>query len=79
MKIEWIDGKPYAPVTRMERVEEPTNHNKRRCQHFRNGQADRKADKPCVSTNGAYLEGYYAPGQKFPPYVTASQATAFKL
>lgn len=46
---------------------------------FRLGQNDRKLDEPCKSANGAYLDGWYAPDQVIPPYITANEKWAFNL
>ena len=37
---------------------------------FRQGQADRKAGRPCSSTNGRYLEGWYDPERHLPDFLT---------
>ncbi len=40
---------------------------------YRQGQADRKAGKPCSSTNGRYLEGWYDLHRRLPDFLTESQ------
>jgi hypothetical protein len=47
-------------------------------EQFRKGQSDRKAGLPCASTNGKYLEGWYAPDKKA-YYITDAQADSFNL
>jgi len=37
---------------------------------FRQGQTDRKAGRPCSSTNGRYLEGWYDPERHLPDFLT---------
>ena len=39
--------------------------------HFRRGQNDREAGRPCAETNGVYLDGWYAPKVHLPDFLTA--------
>lgn len=41
-----------------------------RLKKFREGQVDRLSGKPAASTDGAYLDGWYAPYQVCPKWLT---------
>lgn len=60
-------------------VEEPTDMQLSKCKAFRSGQQDRKSGAGCLSANGAYLDGWYAPDKEVPPYVDKEQMNAFSL
>ncbi len=78
--IKLINGQPHTQCTTIwEPVEEPTRNQRLKCPQFRKGQSNRKAGQPCKSTNGAYLDSWYSPEQVVPPFVTQTQADAFKL
>lgn len=68
-------------VTRLVRmqvaVEEIHPANVVKCNNFRQGQHDRKAGKGCLSANGAYLDGWYAPDKVCPPYISEAQLEVF--
>ena len=38
------------------------------------GQSDRLNNKPCISTNGKYLDGWYSPEKIIPDFLTHDQA-----
>lgn len=56
----------------------PFDYDLKRHKAFRAGQADRKAGLPCKSSNGCYLEGWYAPDKKA-YYISEDQVDAFNL
>jgi hypothetical protein len=41
-----------------------------RLKRFREGQVDRLSGKPASSTDGTYLDGWYAPYQTCPDFLT---------
>lgn len=45
----------------------------RRYLNWSKGHADRLERKPCVSTNGDYLDGWYSPERHSPEFVTDTQ------
>jgi len=50
------------------------NDKKRRnLEQFRQGQKDRKEDAGCRSSNGRYLEGWYAPDKVLPDFLTMNE------
>jgi hypothetical protein len=60
-------------------IEEPSDTNLRKCGHFRLGQLHRKKGLPCMSANGAYLDGWYEPHKEIPPWITREQMEAFNI
>ena len=42
------------------------------------GQSDRLAGNPCVSTNGKYLEGFYQPDAIIPDFLTPNEAAELR-
>lgn len=57
----------------------PPNINKvRRYEQWRTGQLDRLYNKPCCSTNGDYLDGWYNPSQVVPDFLTVGEAVTLK-
>lgn len=46
----------------------------RRYEQWRTGQLDRLYNKPCCSTNGDYLDGWYNPNQIIPDFLTKNEA-----
>ena len=77
--IKKIDNQWYEISERWELLDEPSDFEKQKCLMFRSGQKDRKEGKGCLQAWGSYLDGWYNPDQKIPPYVTKNQAAAFNL
>lgn len=50
----------------------------RRYEQWRTGQLDRLYNKPCCSTNGDYLDGWYNPNQVVPEFLTTCEAFILK-
>lgn len=50
----------------------------RRYEQWRTGQLDRLYNKPCCSTNGDYLDGWYSPNQAVPDFLTLNEAFTLK-
>lgn len=50
----------------------------RRYEQWRTGQLDRLYDKPCCSTNGDYLDGWYNPNQIIPDFLTMNEAATLR-
>lgn len=46
----------------------------RRYEQWRTGQLDRLNNKPCCSSNGDYLDGWYNPNQYVPEFCTVDEA-----
>jgi len=65
-------------VTRTE-IRSITPRDVERCKVWRRGQADRNANRGCLSANGCYLDGWYAPTALWPPYVSLTAAVKFNL
>lgn len=76
-KIIWDNGVPYTEEIREVRVEEPRPYDMRRSREFRQGQEDRRAGRACLSNNGVYLDGWYDPDKKTPPYLLQEQIDAY--
>lgn len=49
----------------------------RRLNNYRQGQYDNRANKPCASANGDYLNGWYDPFEEVPPFLTLAQVKFF--
>lgn len=57
----------------------PPNINKvRRYEQWRTGQLDRLYNKPCCSTNGDYLDGWYNPNQYVPDFLTIGETATLR-
>lgn len=78
-KVIWKDGKPCQESISLVPVEKPGAGDMRALQAYRNGQAHRKGGIGCMSANGKYLDGWYNPEQKVPPFLTETQVEAFNL
>lgn len=51
----------------------------KRVNNYRQGQYDRRQDKPCASSNGDYLNGWYDPFEEVPPFLTITQVKYFNV
>ncbi len=71
--------KPKNQMNQNQPLEIPEHSTMLKCKNFRLGQMDRKAGRPCSSTNGSYLDGWYSPEKEIPPYVTRAEMEAFNL
>lgn len=69
----------WQAVERWEPVEEPTRSEINKCRMFRHGQRHRKEGRGHEYPDGSYLDGWHAPDQKVPPYVTEAQCVAYRL
>ncbi len=78
MKIEFINGTPYHPVTHLEPVEKPSWNQKRQHINYARGRHDRLEGKPCASAIGSYLDGWYSPERPF-YFISEAQSIAFKI
>lgn len=57
----------------------PPNINKvRRYEQWRTGQLDRLYNKPCCSSNGDYIDGWYNPNQHIPDFLTIGEVATLK-
>lgn len=54
-----------------------SNDEIRRLNRYRQGQYDRRQEKPCASANGDYLNGWYDPFEEVPPFLTLAQVKFF--
>jgi hypothetical protein len=71
--------KHYETITTRVPLDIPRQSILNKVSQYRKGQLDRKLGEPCKSANGAYLDGWYSPGQDVPPYITRAEMTAFGL
>lgn len=78
-KVIWKDGKPYQEHSVVAPIDRTGGGEMRQLEQYRFGQADRKRGLPCRYNNGKYLDGWYNPDQKVPPFLTEAQVEAFNL
>lgn len=50
----------------------------RRYKNWLSGHGDRLERKPCASTNGDYLDGWYSPEKDIPDFLTHSEAAILR-
>lgn len=60
-------------------IETLTENEILRAKNYRAGQKDRRNNTPCLSTNGDYLDGWYNPDKKTPPFLTDEQVENMEI